>query len=467
MKKYIYLTMPLLIYSLSANAQGKIKDGTVIGSPSLPNASAVFEVESNNKGFLMPRLSLTNTLVWGLTGSPVTGGMTVYNTNASITGAPTAPIISGGVGVYYWDGTRWVAGTGQQKAQADSTYWGLKGNTGLSSSTTVGTVVAATNFLGTTDAANLSFATNNTNRMIIGQNANAYGGTGVSASGAESFSWGQADTVSSNASVAFGIRNRVESSGAFVAGRDNKISSTANFSAVFGDNNRDSATNTIVVGNNNKLNNQSNMSLVIGGDNKMENPGAVSGTFLSYNLISGGGNVINADGINNVSGNAATSHNIISGQTNTINTSANSAVFGYANTVNYSDGCIVAGFLLQSQKILNSAVLGAHNIDSSNHSLVCGANNIVNATMPEATVIGRYNIPVNNALFTIGNGISGVGGRSNAFVVSSTSTTGASVNGLIVLIPSLPSYASDAAATADTSLPAGGLYKIGNDIRIK
>lgn len=466
MKKFSYLTVSFLIYSFSAVAQGKIKDGTIIGSPSLPDPSAVFEVESNNKGLLMPRVSLTNTAVWGLAGSPISGGITVYNTNPAMTGTKTAPIITGGIGVYYWNGTIWVAGSGQQKIQADSTYWSLRGNTGLSTTSTIGTTVGTSNFLGTNDATNLSFGTNGLTRMIIGQNANAYGGSLGSGTGSESFSWGQQDTVSGIASAAFGTRNKVESNSSIISGRDNKLSSTSHYSAVFGDANNDSAFNTLVAGSGNYLNQQANASAVFGLQNRIENSGGAVTSLLAANLISGGNNQIDLDGILNISGNLATHFNIVAGQSNNLTTSANCAVFGYQNDMRYSDGSTIGGFNNTIERARSSAIFGYENIDSSSQSFITGQGNIINSSMVNSCVIGRFNAPISNTLFTIGNGSSDAS-RSNAFVVYSTSTSGASVNGLIVLIPSLPTYASDAAATADASLPGGGLYRIGNDIRIK
>ncbi len=86
----------------TAMAQTKIKDGSVAGSSSLPDNNAVLELESTQKGFLLPRVPLQATNV----ATPLTthiAGMTVYNTAT----AGTAPF---GVspGWYYNDGSRWV-----------------------------------------------------------------------------------------------------------------------------------------------------------------------------------------------------------------------------------------------------------------------------------------------------------------------------------------------------------------------
>ncbi len=106
MKKQFYAFALAMGLTIVTNAQTKIKDGT-ISSGSLPNAGAVLELESNNKGLLNTRVSLTNTEVWGLAGTPV-AGMMVYNTNISIISTDDYPTIDGGKGVYYWDGGGWV-----------------------------------------------------------------------------------------------------------------------------------------------------------------------------------------------------------------------------------------------------------------------------------------------------------------------------------------------------------------------
>ncbi len=79
-------------------AQTKIKDGTV-SSPALPDADALLELESMNKGLLMPRVELESTLLPNPL-SAHTAGMTVYNTKDTNDVKP---------GIYYNDGTRWNA----------------------------------------------------------------------------------------------------------------------------------------------------------------------------------------------------------------------------------------------------------------------------------------------------------------------------------------------------------------------
>lgn len=86
-----------------SNAQVKIGD-----NPTSINDASLLELESTNKGLLLPRVSLTSTRVWGLSGTPIEG-MKVYNTNSAIVGNLTAPRLVTGKGVYYWTSSKWIA----------------------------------------------------------------------------------------------------------------------------------------------------------------------------------------------------------------------------------------------------------------------------------------------------------------------------------------------------------------------
>lgn len=70
----------------------------------LPDNSAGLDINFNDRGLLVPRVSLSsNTSTTAITpsaSSPATS-LLVYNTNASMAGG-------NGVGFYYWDGTKWV-----------------------------------------------------------------------------------------------------------------------------------------------------------------------------------------------------------------------------------------------------------------------------------------------------------------------------------------------------------------------
>lgn len=128
----------LFLVAFSVNAQVGI--GTTV-----PDNSAELDVTSTNRGFLMPRVALTSTLdVATITGAEATG-LLVYNT------ATIADVVPG---FYYWNGTQWVA-LGGGSAIAG---WELLGNLGTN---------AAINFVGTRDAQNLVFRTNNTQVMSV------------------------------------------------------------------------------------------------------------------------------------------------------------------------------------------------------------------------------------------------------------------------------------------------------------
>lgn len=84
-------TLLFLLYTLYTQAQVKIGN-----NPNSIDANSLLELESTNKGFLAPRVTLTSiSSVSPLTGT-VPAGMLVYNSAGSLT-----------FGYYYWDGTEW------------------------------------------------------------------------------------------------------------------------------------------------------------------------------------------------------------------------------------------------------------------------------------------------------------------------------------------------------------------------
>lgn len=109
-----------------------------------PNASSVLDISSTSKGLLIPRVSLTSTTVTSPVTSPLTS-LLVYNTSTVNDVTP---------GYYYWNGTSW------QRFDTGNTIgdWKLLGNAGTN---------AGTNFLGTTDATDLVFRTNSTEKMRV------------------------------------------------------------------------------------------------------------------------------------------------------------------------------------------------------------------------------------------------------------------------------------------------------------
>jgi hypothetical protein len=98
----LMLTAALTFEGQFAYAQVKVGD-----NPETINAGSALEVESLNKGLLLPRVHLFTTGDWTLAGEPV-AGMQVYNVNFEIFGSGAYPAIPGGNGIYYWDGSGWV-----------------------------------------------------------------------------------------------------------------------------------------------------------------------------------------------------------------------------------------------------------------------------------------------------------------------------------------------------------------------
>ena len=75
-------------------------------NPTAINSASILELESTNKGLVLPRVSLTSISLTSPLATTALNGTMIYNTNAALTSGS-------GKGVYYWDSTntRWVAVT--------------------------------------------------------------------------------------------------------------------------------------------------------------------------------------------------------------------------------------------------------------------------------------------------------------------------------------------------------------------
>jgi hypothetical protein len=138
----------LMAVSYSSNVFAQVKIGN---NPTSLNPNAMLEIESSNKGLLLPRVAL----IAAYNPAPLTGfvnGMFVFNTvtNDSVI-----------VGLYYSDGIKWVRVNGGATGNVQGNYWSLSGNP-----------VNATdgNFLGTTNLSPLVIKTNNAERLRITEN---------------------------------------------------------------------------------------------------------------------------------------------------------------------------------------------------------------------------------------------------------------------------------------------------------
>lgn len=146
MKKLFTLSYFLFLISYSLFSQS-VGVGT-----NTPNASAQLDITATNKGILVPRV--TNAQMLAIA-SPA-NGLLVYNTDSSA--------------FAYRNATGWVFLKGNGTASND---WSTLGNAGTN---------AATNFIGTSDNADLIFKRNNQRAGLIGINNTSFGNQALNSS---------------------------------------------------------------------------------------------------------------------------------------------------------------------------------------------------------------------------------------------------------------------------------------------
>lgn len=162
---WLKLTITTLFFTTIGYSQVGVGTTTPRGS---------FEVNSTTQGMVLPSVALTSKAVAAPVINPAGGALAV---NTLVYNTATAGIAPNNVvpGYYYWNGSQWVL-----LSTGNNSDWSLTGNAGTN---------AATNFLGTTDAQDLRFKTNNNDRLNIsnasGQVQSYYPG----AAGIPSYSW--------------------------------------------------------------------------------------------------------------------------------------------------------------------------------------------------------------------------------------------------------------------------------------
>jgi len=138
MKKTIRTCLFAISFAIiSLNTYGQVAINMTGNSP---NSSAMLDIESVNRGILIPRISLTSSDNSNPVSSPATG-LLVYNIADNGTGNTAVY-----EGFYYWTGSSWT------KFTNDNDVWNLQGNSGT---------VNGVNFLGTTDNQDIDIRTNN------------------------------------------------------------------------------------------------------------------------------------------------------------------------------------------------------------------------------------------------------------------------------------------------------------------
>ena len=142
-RKIFLLTLFFTVAFQAIYAQVKIGDNSTT-----INSASLLELETPNKGLVLPRISIGNVASSSPLPTGLLTGTVVYNTNAAITGGS-------GAGIYFWNGTQW---TFLATSASASIAWNITGNSGTN---------ATINFLGTKDSTDLVFRTNNTENMRI------------------------------------------------------------------------------------------------------------------------------------------------------------------------------------------------------------------------------------------------------------------------------------------------------------
>jgi hypothetical protein len=143
----------LLLIHLSLTAQVAINTASAS-----PHVSAMLDVTSNNRGLLIPRIALTSASNAAPVTTPATG-LLIYNTATAGAGVNAVT-----PGFYYWGGSAWIK---LLAADGSSSGWSLQGNAGTDSST---------NFIGTTDAADLVFKVNGKKVGLLEDTADTHRG---------------------------------------------------------------------------------------------------------------------------------------------------------------------------------------------------------------------------------------------------------------------------------------------------
>ena len=152
MKKLLFITALLIINFTNAQVG--------IGTTVIENGVEL-QIQSNNRGLLIPRVALTTTSLAAPVGpAPIATGILIYNTATA--GSETTAVTPG---FYYWSGTEWIA-----LKSAAGQNWSLTGNAGTS---------PGTQYLGTSDNQNLQIKTNNTLRMTVENDGQVIVGTGT------------------------------------------------------------------------------------------------------------------------------------------------------------------------------------------------------------------------------------------------------------------------------------------------
>ena len=164
------ITILFILVSIVLQAQVGINTTT-------PNTNAELDVFSNNRGLLIPRITLVNTTDFSPLSAHV-AGMIVYNTN---TAGDVTP------GFYYWEGSWKPLKSTTSTTTPTGSGWNLTGNS-----------ITASDYLGTNNYFPLIFKVNNTQFARLHPNGGMAFGNGAVASDTNSVAIGTSATTSSS-----------------------------------------------------------------------------------------------------------------------------------------------------------------------------------------------------------------------------------------------------------------------------
>lgn len=257
---------------LGTSAIAQVSQQKIGQNPLTINPNAALEIESSNKGLLLPRLELQATNLAAPLAAHVEG-ITVYNTGSS-GDAPNNVT----PGYYYNDGTKWVRIADATDIKTEP--WFVQGGTTQATLNTqniyqMGSVAVGKDEAATDVALDIEGAVRaGVEHMgAIGENSVAFGNTNT-ATGESSYAFGRNNTVEGVSAGALGFKNSTEQDYSIVTGSTNMITNSDNWgSAVFGQNNTVSSMIAQAFGNTNTV--EGDISTAFGQENSTAGYGSV------------------------------------------------------------------------------------------------------------------------------------------------------------------------------------------------
>lgn len=322
-----------------------------------PHPSAILDVSSLNKGFLLPRIALTSTLDNLTVSNCCATGLLVFNESTS--GTPPHQVEPG---FYYWNGTQWVPLHSAQVAG-----WLLQGNTGTN---------PATQYLGTQDNVPLNIKVNSSQTLRFNTN----------------FSIQRDDGGNSRGIYALDFQYLRDSSEKVAAGYASFIGS--------GENNWVSGDHAgIVSGLNNK--NFAEWGFIGGGSQNMLN-GATGGALISgySNTNSGIQSILGSGRFNNLSGNYSV---LMGGESNNVGGAYNTVGGGVGHVCASGYNFIGGGQANEALGNWNVIGGGSYNISQNWYSFV-GGGNYNKATGDGSVAVGGYENKASGTLSVVVGG---------------------------------------------------------------